>query len=128
LIFINPLPDSAKGDPMPNLLLLPLDDTVLFPGMTATIAIDVGDEERVLVVPRHEDGYASVGTIAEVLESARLPTGGRVATLHGLARGVPGAASTGGDGQLRVDVEEVADSESESDQIAELARTYRAVV
>jgi len=29
-----------------NLLLVPLDDTVVFPNMHVTLAIDAGDEER----------------------------------------------------------------------------------
>ncbi len=113
---------------MAQLPLLPLDDTVLFPGMTATIAIDVDDAERVLVVPRDDDGYAEVGTIAEVLEDGRLPTGGRVATLRGLQRGIPGVASTGSDGKLLVEVEPHVDGDADNDRVRELERTYRAVV
>ena len=43
---------------MSSLLLVPLEDLVVFPNMTVTIAVDVGDEERVLLVPRHEGEYA----------------------------------------------------------------------
>ena len=39
---------------MTHLLLVPLDDTVVFPTMDVTLPIDVGDEERVLLVPRHD--------------------------------------------------------------------------
>ena len=67
--------------------------------MNVTLAVDVGDEERVLLVPRHEGEYAKVGTVAEVGERVRLPGGGRAVTLHGLHRGVAGAAHTGADGQ-----------------------------
>ena len=38
-----------------DLLLIPLEDTVVFPGMTVTLAVDAGDEDRVLLVPKHED-------------------------------------------------------------------------
>ena len=38
----------------PTLLLVPLDDVVVFPNMTVTLPVDVGDEERVLLVPRRE--------------------------------------------------------------------------
>ena len=31
-----------------------MDDAVVFPGMSLTLTVDVGDEERVLLVPRHE--------------------------------------------------------------------------
>ncbi len=51
---------------MSSLLLVPLDDIVVFPNMNVTISADVGEEERVLLVPRHEGTYAKVGTVAEV--------------------------------------------------------------
>ena len=34
-----------------KLLLIPLEDTVVFPNMTVTLTVDAGDEERVLLVP-----------------------------------------------------------------------------
>ncbi|MCW2976339.1 MAG: ATP-dependent protease La, partial [Actinomycetia bacterium] len=40
-----------------DLLLVPLEDTVVFPGMTVTLTVDAGDEARVLLVPRHEQEY-----------------------------------------------------------------------
>src|SRR3979411_2238646 len=46
-----------------DLLLVPLEDTVVFPGMTVTLAVDAGDEDRVLLVPKHEDEYAKVGPV-----------------------------------------------------------------
>ncbi len=58
---------------METLLLVPVDDSVVFPNMTVTLAVDVGDEERVIVVPRKDDAYANVGTVAEVAERIRLP-------------------------------------------------------
>ena len=62
---------------MADLLLIPLEDTVVFPGMNVTLTVDVGDEDRVLLVPRHESEYAAVGTVAEVGDSVRLPGGAR---------------------------------------------------
>ena len=76
----------------PTLLLVPLDDVVVFPNMTVTLPVDVGDEERVLLVPRREGEYAVVGTVADVVERVRLPGGGRAVTLTGLHRGLAGAA------------------------------------
>ena len=111
-----------------DLLLIPLDDTVLFPGMTVTIAAEIGGEETVLVVPRHDDGYAAVGTVAEVIETGDLPGGGRAATIRGIGRALPGAARTGADGQLRVDATSHADEVADPEQVRELERNYRAVV
>jgi ATP-dependent Lon protease len=111
-----------------NLLLIPLEDSVVFPNMSVTLAVDVGEAERVFLVPVHEGEYASVGTVAEVSETMRLPGGGSAVTLSGLHRGVAGAASTGPDGRLRVEVTEHIDEEPPRVQTAELEREYRAVV
>ena len=35
-------------------LLIPLDDAIVFPAVTATLPIDVGEEERVFLLPRRE--------------------------------------------------------------------------
>jgi ATP-dependent Lon protease len=113
---------------METMLLVPLDDTVLFPGMSATLAIDVGDEDRVLVVPRHEEDYARVGTVAEVTERGRIPGGATAVTVEGLYRGVAGTARTDGEGNLRVEVTEHVDDVSRDERIRELEREYRAVV
>src|SRR5947199_10522264 len=93
-----------------RLLLVPLDDAVVFPGMSLTLAVDVGEEERVLLVPRHEQEFASVGTVAEVADRVQLPGGARAVALQGLHRGVAGAAHTPPDGPLFVDAEEVPDA------------------
>jgi len=111
-----------------RLLLVPLDDLVVFPNMNVTLTVDVGDEERVLLVPKHEDEYAKVGTVAEVTDRIRLPGGGRAVALSGLHRGVAGAAATDDQGRLFVDVEEHPDDESADERIRELEREYRAVV
>jgi ATP-dependent Lon protease len=111
-----------------NLLLIPLDDTVVFPTMDVTLPVDTGDEDRVLLVPRHEGEYASVGTIARVAERIRLPGGGRGATLEGIARGVAGAAQSDPVGNLRVEVAEHPDDVPVDGRTRELEREYRAVV
>src|SRR5438067_5780250 len=111
-----------------TLLLVPLDDIVVFPNMNVTISADVGDEERVLLVPRHEGEYSKVGTVAEVSERVRLPGGVGAVSLVGLHRGVAGAAHTDAQGRLRVDVQEHPDQEPPGVKTRELEREYRAVV
>jgi ATP-dependent Lon protease len=111
-----------------QLLLVPVDDTVVFPTMNLTLALEVGDEERVVLVPRHEDAFASVGTVAEVVERVRLPGGGRAVSLVGLHRGRIGAAHTDASGALRVEVEAQPDDEPVDGRTRELSREYRAVV
>ena len=110
-----------------RLLLVPLEDIVVFPNMNVTLTVDVGDEDRVLLVPKHEGGYAKVGTVAEVTDRIRLPGGGLAVALNGLHRGVAGAAASDAQGRLFVDVEERPDVESDG-RIRELEREYRAVV
>ena len=113
---------------MSDLLLIPLEDTVVFPGMTVTLAVDAGDEDRVLLVPKHEDEYAKVGTVAEVADRVRLPGGGHAVAFTGLHRAVIGAAHTDALGRLRVEVEERPDEDLPPVQTRELEREYRAVV
>ncbi len=113
---------------METLLLVPVDDSVVFPNMTVTLTIDVGSEERVLVVPRKDDAFASVGTIAEVAEHIRLPGGGHAVALSGLHRGVAGAAHTDASGELRVEVTPHPDEEPVDGKTRNLEREYRAVV
>src|SRR3954454_7140077 len=82
-----------RGD-METLLLIPLDDTIVFPGMSATLALEVGEDSRVLLVPRAGGEFAAVGTVAEVVEKMRIPGGATAVTVQGLHRGVPGVAKT----------------------------------
>ena len=111
-----------------RLLLVPLEDIVVFPNMNVTLTVDVGTEDRVLLVPKHDDEYAKVGTVAEVTDRIRLPGGGRAVALNGLHRGVAGAATTDSQGRLFVDVDESPDPETPDGRIRELEREYRAVV
>jgi ATP-dependent Lon protease len=96
--------------------------------MSLTLAVDAGEEERVVLVPRHGQDFASVGTVAEVADRVRLPGGARAVTLQGLHRGVAGAAHTLPDGRLFVEVEEHPDEVPVDGRTRNLEREYRAVV
>jgi ATP-dependent Lon protease len=111
-----------------TLLLIPVDDSVVFPNMTVTLAVAVGDEERVVLVPRREDAFASVGTVAEVVEQVRLPGGGRAVALNGLHRALIGPASSDPSGNLRVEVTAHPDDVPVDGKTRNLEREYRAVV
>jgi ATP-dependent Lon protease len=113
---------------MTSLLLVPLEDSVVFPTMDVTLPVDVAGEERVLLVPRHESHFAKIGTIARVTDEVRLAGGGRAVSLSGIARGVAGAAHTDAAGRLRVEVEEREDSTPVDGRTRQLEREYRAVV
>ena len=91
----------------------------------AAIAAESGGE--LVVVPRVDGRYASVGVIAEVLEIGQLPGGPRAVVVSGRARARLGIAVHGGGDALLVQAEPV-EEEPESDAVAELAREYRAVL
>ena len=113
---------------MTSLILVPLDDTVVFPTMDVTLPVDVGDEDRVLLIPRHDNEFAKVGTVAEVTDRVRLPGGGRAVQLSGVARGIAGAAHTDHLGRLRIEVTEQLDDVPVDGRTRDLEREYRAVV
>ncbi len=111
-----------------TLRLVPLDDIVVFPNMNLTLAIDVGADDRILLVPRHGTEFASVGTIAEVTDRVTLPGGAAAVSLNATARGLAGAARTDPSGVLRISTEEHVDDEASLEGDRKLEREYRAVV
>jgi ATP-dependent Lon protease len=113
---------------METFLLIPLEDAVVFPNMTITLPVDVGDEERVLLVPTHDNEYAKVGVVAEVTERAKLPGGVTAVSLTALHRAVLGAAEADADGRLRVQAEPHADEQLAPVKTRQLEQEYRAVV
>jgi ATP-dependent Lon protease len=113
---------------MSRLRVIPLDDTVVFPGMPITLTVDIGAEDRVLLVPKHENSYAKVGIVAEVADRVRLAGRGVAVSLLGLHRATLGGAETGADGVLRVDHEARPDQVPAPVVTRDLEREYRAVV
>jgi ATP-dependent Lon protease len=120
--------------------LLPLATGVVLPGMVVTMAIESDEaraaidatessDRRVLLVPRLDDRYARVGTVAKVEDSGELPSGLRAVVVRGLHRamvgtGVPAPAGSA----LWVQAEPVRLPDEPSERARELAREYRAVV
>jgi ATP-dependent Lon protease len=123
----SPAPASQAGS-KPVLRLIPMDDTVVFPNMGITLTVEVEDDERVVLVPRHENEFLEVGTIAEVDDRVRLPGGGRAVALSGQHRALIGAAQTGPGGELRVEVDERPDEVPTDGRTRNLEREYRAIV
>jgi ATP-dependent Lon protease len=113
---------------MQRLMLVSLDDGVVFPGMPITLSFDPGTDRQVLLVPRHGGRYAKVGVVAEVTERVQLPGRGVAVSLLGLQRAIPGAAETDRDGRLKVDIEERPDVIPPAMLTHELESQYRAVV
>src|ERR1700739_72142 len=131
LIPMSPSTSKLPAQPpesKPFLRLIALDDTVVFPNMGITLTEDVGDDDRVVLVPRHENEFLDVGVVAEVSEKIRLPGGGRAVALSGEHRALIGAAETGPSGELRVEVDERPDDVPVDKRTRELEREYRATV
>ena len=113
---------------MSTLRLIPLDDTVVFPGMSITLTAAVGDDERVVLVPRHDSEFADIGVVATVSERVRLPGGAHAVAVEAEHRALIGAAHTGADGDLFVEVDERHDEVPVDARTRTLSREYRAVV
>ena len=113
---------------MNRLRMIPLDGSVIFPGMPVTLPVDVGNDERVLLVPRRDTTYSKVGIVAEVSERMKLAGRGVAVLLTGLHRATLGSASADQDGVLRVDYEARPDQAPPHSVTRDLEREYRAVV
>jgi ATP-dependent Lon protease len=111
-----------------RLLLVPLDEAIVFPGVTATLPAETGEEDRVFLLPRRDGEFGRIGVVAEVLERGQLPNGTHVATVVGLHRGLAGAAEPGTDEELNIEVQEIHDGHPSDERIDELMQEYRAVV
>jgi ATP-dependent Lon protease len=121
-----------------NLPLLPLRSGVVLPGMVFTVGLET-DEARaaseaassadgtVVIVPFIDGRYASVGVVAEIMESGALPGGMPAIAVRGVERARLGTAVPGTGSALWVEVEVVAEAPA-SEETTELAREYRAVV
>ncbi|WP_156754190.1 endopeptidase La [Actinokineospora pegani] len=126
-----------------TLPVLPLDDTVLLPGMVVPIPLTGGDNAnearsavdaarsgaepaRVVLVPRLDGRYARVGTVAVVEQVGRLPGGQLAAVVRGTGRVRIGAGTTGPGAALWVRVETL--DEVVDDRARELAGEYKDLV
>src|ERR1700736_236525 len=123
----------------PELLpVLPLDDVVVLPHMTVTLSVE-GDEQRaaveaarkgshlVLLVPRIDGKFASVGTVASLQDSGQLPNGAEVTIIRGEYRARLGGGQADVGGALWVQVVPARDGEpTEKEQ--QLGREYRAML
>jgi ATP-dependent Lon protease len=119
--------------------LLPLNNGVVLPNMMVTIPLEREDAQAavsaarseghlVLLVPRIEGRYASVGTVARVEDSRKLPNGIEVAILQGLYRASVGSGAAGTGPALRVMAQPVTELNPLTEQAHVLAREYKALI
>jgi len=117
-----------------TLPVLPLRNGVVFPRMVVTVRVETEEGraaiaaasesgDRLLLVPRIEGRYGTVGTIAEIQQI----NDGNVA-ISGIARARVGAGSTDGDGTLWVEAEPYPEADMVDDELEGLIEEYRAVV
>ncbi len=121
-----------------NLPLLPLTSGVVLPGMVFTMALE-SDEAKAatqaaeavgghfVIVPFIDGRYASVGVVAEVMETGALPGGMPAVAVRGVDRARLGTAVPGTGQALWVEIERIIEDPA-TDETSELAREYRAVV
>jgi ATP-dependent Lon protease len=118
--------------------ILQLDDAVVLPGMTVPLAIEGDNQQaavtaaqngnrRLLLVPRVGGTFSAIGTVAQLVESGKLPTGADVSILQGLHRARSGSGQSDIGGALWVQVEPLPDGDP-TDAARELAREYRALI
>ncbi|MCA1838763.1 MAG: endopeptidase La [Actinomycetota bacterium] len=119
--------------------VLPLDGGVVLPHMVVTVTLDRDDAKAameassdsdglVLLVPRNEGDYASIGTVAKVEDKGTLPSGIEVCVVRGLNRAVIGSGVAGSGPALWVQVESKLDPDIPSERSQELAREYKAIL
>ena len=122
-----------------SLPMLPLDDVVVLPGMVVPLSLsesevraaveaaqasaDPAGEARVLLVPRLDGKYASVGTVGVIEQIGRLRGGEHAAVVRGTARVRIGTGTNGPGAALWV--EAITQDETVGESAAELAREYK---
>src|ERR1700730_2527982 len=133
-------PGDQKEMPKSELLpVMPMDDVVVLPHMTVTLAVE-GDTAKaaieaarqgnrlVLLVPRIDGRYGSIGTVARLGEGGELPTGAEAFMLRGEYRARLGSGHAAIAGALFVQAEPIVDPEPPSERATQLAREYRALL
>jgi ATP-dependent Lon protease len=126
-----------------SLPVLPLDDTVVLP--TMVVPVDISGAEvrasieaaqlsagpdqsearpQVLLVPRLNGKYAPVGTLGDVEQIGRLPSGEPAAVIRGVARVRIGTGTVGPGAALWVDAT-IQEEPAVTPRAQELAREYR---
>ncbi len=118
--------------------LLPLTTGVVLPGMVVPVGVTSPEAQaaadaagradgKLLLLPRLDDRYATVGTVAQVEEAGALPDGTRAVLVRGLHRAVVGAGVAGPDTATWIEVDRTPEPAA-TPRATQLAREYRAAV
>jgi ATP-dependent Lon protease len=132
--------EQMANTPRSELLpVLPMDDVVVLPHMSVTLAVE-GDDQKaaieaarqgnrlVLLVPRIDGKFGGTGTAARLGESAELPTGAEAFMLRGEYRARLGGGQADMGGALWVKADPLLDPDPATERSQELAREYRAML
>src|ERR1700716_63253 len=127
---------TPKSELLP---VLPMDDIVVLPHMSVTLAVE-GDDQKaaieaarqgdrlILLVPRIDGKFGAVGTAARLGESAERPTGAEAFMIRGEYRARLGSGQADIGGALWVQADPLLDPEPPTEKSLELAREYRALL
>ncbi|HSP08308.1 MAG TPA: endopeptidase La [Candidatus Dormibacteraeota bacterium] len=127
---------TPKSELLP---VLPMDDVVVLPHMTVTLAVE-GDDQKaaieaarqgsrmILLVPRIDGKFGAIGTVGRLGESADLPTGAEAFIIRGEYRARLGSGQADIGGALWVKADPVLEPEPPTEASVELAREYRALL
>ena len=119
--------------------VLPMDDVVVLPHMTVTLAVE-GDDQKaaieaarqgnrlILLVPRIDGKFGTIGTAGRLGESADLPTGAEAFMIRGEYRARLGGGQADIGGALWVQADPIVDPDPPTERSLELAREYRAML
>jgi ATP-dependent Lon protease len=122
-----------------RLPVIPLGHGVVLPHMNATIPVESEEARaglieaqkedlRVLLVPKIDGRYATIGTVAKVEDTGQMPDGTPAAVVQGRYRALLGSVTVESGGALFAEVEPRPDPSTFDDDTRELARQYRAVI
>src|SRR5437773_7463315 len=127
---------TPKSELLP---VLPMDDVVVLPHMSVTLAVE-GDDQKaaieaarqgnrlILLVPRIEGKFGTIGTAARLGESAELPTGAEAFLIRGEYRARLGSGQADIGGALWGQADAINEPAPPAARAQELAREYRAML
>jgi ATP-dependent Lon protease len=135
---LKPEGDAVSSLDTKILPLLPLTTGVVLPGMVVTLTIESDDARRavgaarsggteLLLVPRIDNRYARVGTVASIEDVGRLQNGMEALVIRGLSRAVVSQGVPGTGDAIWVQIEPVEEGEPTAEALR-LAREYRATI
>jgi ATP-dependent Lon protease len=121
-----------------TLPLLPLTSGVVLPGMVVTATLETAESraatqaardagQLLVLVPKIDDRYARIGTVAKIEDAGELPGGQMAIVVRGLHRAEISTGVAGTGSATWVEIQRI-DEPEPSMRARDLAREYRAVI